>query len=123
MPSLARRSQLGVANAAHPASGFRAVHVAEELEVHPGQPDLEPAISTITERAQHLTRGAGAAIALLMVTKSSAGPAAGRTASVPSWFRRCAGTVAPWEVFVPRRERGISERDSLRSVGGGFEDG
>src|SRR3974377_434636 len=35
MPSLAQRNQLRVANAVHPASGFRAVHVPEEAEIHP----------------------------------------------------------------------------------------
>jgi hypothetical protein len=33
MPSLAQRSQLRVANAAHPASGFRAVHPGEDTEI------------------------------------------------------------------------------------------
>ena len=64
IPSLALRSQLRVANAAHPASGFRAVSVPEEVEIHAGELDLEPAISAITERAQHLTGATGAAIAL-----------------------------------------------------------
>ena len=64
MPSLALRSQLRVANAAHQASGFRAVSPAEEVEIHPAELDLEPAISAITERAQHLTGATGAAIAL-----------------------------------------------------------
>jgi putative methionine-R-sulfoxide reductase with GAF domain len=64
MPSLAQRSQLRVANAAHPASGFKAVSVPEDIEIHAGDLDLEPAISAITERAQHLTRATGAAIAL-----------------------------------------------------------
>lgn len=64
IPSLALRSQLRVANAAHPASGFRAVSVPEEIEIHAGELDLEPAISAITERAQHLTGATGAAIAL-----------------------------------------------------------
>ncbi len=63
-PSLALRSQLRVANAAHPASGFRAVAVPEEIEIRPAELDLEPAISAITERAQHLTGATGAAIAL-----------------------------------------------------------
>jgi putative methionine-R-sulfoxide reductase with GAF domain len=63
MPSLAMRSQLRVANAAHPASGFRAVTV-DETEIHAAELDLEPAISAITERAQHLTGATGAAIAL-----------------------------------------------------------
>jgi len=63
MPSLALRSQLRVANAAHPVSGFRAVSV-EETEIHAAELDLEPAISAITERAQHLTGATGAAIAL-----------------------------------------------------------
>ena len=64
MPSLALRTQLRVANAAHPVSGFRAVSPAEEVEIHPAELDLEPAISAITERAQHLTGATGAAIAL-----------------------------------------------------------
>jgi len=56
--------QLRVANAAHPVSGFRAVALGEEIEIHPAELDLEPAISAITERAQHLTGATGAAIAL-----------------------------------------------------------
>src|SRR5947207_1735762 len=64
MPSLAHRSQLRVANAAHPASGFRAVHAPEDVEIHAAELDLEPAISAITERAQHLTGATGAAIVL-----------------------------------------------------------
>jgi putative methionine-R-sulfoxide reductase with GAF domain len=64
MPSLAQRSQLRVANAAHPASGFRAVYPSEDTEIHAAELDLEPAISAITERAQHLTGATGAAIAL-----------------------------------------------------------
>jgi putative methionine-R-sulfoxide reductase with GAF domain len=64
MPALAQRSQLRVANAAHPASGFRAVFPSEDTEIHAAELDLEPAISAITERAQHLTGATGAAIAL-----------------------------------------------------------
>jgi putative methionine-R-sulfoxide reductase with GAF domain len=64
LPSLTDRSQLRVANAAHPASGFRAVSPQEDVEIHPAELDLEPAISAITERAQHLTGATGAAIAL-----------------------------------------------------------
>ena len=64
MPSLTQRSHLRVTNAAHPASGFRAVQVPEEVEIHAAELDLEPAISAITERAQHLTGATGAAIAL-----------------------------------------------------------
>ncbi|HUA14822.1 MAG TPA: GAF domain-containing protein [Verrucomicrobiae bacterium] len=64
MPSLAMRSQLRLANAAHPISGFRPVPVADDVEIHPAELDLEPAISAITERAQHLTGATGAAIAL-----------------------------------------------------------
>jgi putative methionine-R-sulfoxide reductase with GAF domain len=64
MPSLAQRSQLRVANAAHPASGFRAVSPGEDVEIYSAELDLEPAISAITERAQHLTGATGAAIAL-----------------------------------------------------------
>jgi len=66
MPSLALRSQLRLANAAHPASGIHAVAMTEENEIHlhPAELDLEPAISAITERALHLTGATGAAIAL-----------------------------------------------------------
>jgi GAF domain-containing protein len=64
MPSLAMRSQLRVANAAHPASGVYAMPLNEEIEIHPAELDLEPAISAITERAQQLTGATGAAIAL-----------------------------------------------------------
>ncbi len=64
VPSTALRSQLRVANAAHPVSGFRAVHPGEEVEIRTSELDLEPAISAITERAQHLTGATGAAIAL-----------------------------------------------------------
>jgi putative methionine-R-sulfoxide reductase with GAF domain len=66
VPSLAHRSQLRVSNADHPVSGFRAVPATEELEleIRPAELDLEPAISAITERAQHLTGATGAAIAL-----------------------------------------------------------
>jgi GAF domain-containing protein len=64
VPSIALRSQLRVANAAHPISGFRAVHAGEEIDIRAGELDLEPAISAITERAQHLTGATGAAIAL-----------------------------------------------------------
>ena len=64
VPSTALRSQLRVANAAHPVSGFRAVHPGEEVDIHAAELDLEPAISAITERAQHLTGATGAAIAL-----------------------------------------------------------
>jgi putative methionine-R-sulfoxide reductase with GAF domain len=65
MPSLAMRSQLRVANAAHPASGFHAVSLSDaDTEIHAAELDLEPAISAITERAQHLTGATGAAIAL-----------------------------------------------------------
>jgi GAF domain-containing protein len=63
VPSLSR-SQLRVANAAHPASGFRAVSPGDDIEIRPAELDLEPAISAITERAQHLTGATGAAIAL-----------------------------------------------------------
>jgi putative methionine-R-sulfoxide reductase with GAF domain len=64
VPPLAQRSQLRVANAAHPASGFRAVSPGEDVEIYSAELDLEPAISAITERAQHLTGATGAAIAL-----------------------------------------------------------
>jgi GAF domain-containing protein len=80
MPSLATRSQLRVANAAHPVSGFRAVTVPEEIEIHPAQLDLEPAISAITERAQHLTGATGAAMALRSGEEIVCRARAGRTA-------------------------------------------
>src|SRR5579863_3285420 len=64
VPSTALRSQLRVANARHPVSGFRAVHPGEEVDIHAAELNLEPAISAITERAQHLTGATGAAIAL-----------------------------------------------------------
>lgn len=80
VPSLALRSQLRVASAAHPVSGFRAVTVPEEVEIHPAELDLEPAISAITERAQHLTRATGAAIALRLGDEIVCRARAGRTA-------------------------------------------
>ena len=80
MSSLAQRSQLRVANAAHPVSGFRAVALGEEIEIHPAELDLEPAISAITERAQHLTGATGAAIALRAGDEIVCRARAGRTA-------------------------------------------
>lgn len=79
MPSLAMRSQLRVANAAHPPSGFHAVSV-EDSEIHAAELDLEPAISAITERAQHLTGATGAAIALRAGDEIVCRARAGRTA-------------------------------------------
>jgi GAF domain-containing protein len=79
-PSLAMRSQLRVANAAHPASGFRAVTAPEEIEIQPSELDLEPAISAITERAQHLTGATGAAMALRSGEEIVCRARAGRTA-------------------------------------------
>jgi len=64
VPVSALRSQLRVASAAHPVSGFRAVRPGEEVDIHTAELDLEPAISAITERARHLTGATGAAIAL-----------------------------------------------------------
>ncbi len=80
MPALAQRSQLRVANAAHPVSGFRAVTPGDEIEIHPAELDLEPAISAITERAQHLTGATGAAIALRAGDEIVCRARAGRTA-------------------------------------------
>jgi putative methionine-R-sulfoxide reductase with GAF domain len=74
------RSQLRVANAAYPASGFRAVQAAEEVDIHAAELDLEPAISAITERAQHLTGATGAAIALRAGDEIVCRARAGRTA-------------------------------------------
>ncbi|HEY1676347.1 MAG TPA: GAF domain-containing protein [Candidatus Sulfotelmatobacter sp.] len=79
-PQLTERSQLRVANAVHPASGFRAVTLADEAEIHAGELDLEPAISAITERAQHLTGATGAAIALQSGNEIVCRARAGRTA-------------------------------------------
>lgn len=78
--TLADRSQLRVANAAYPASGFKAVSPVEEIEIHPAELDLEPAISAITERAQHLTGATGAAIALRAGDEIVCRARAGRTA-------------------------------------------
>jgi putative methionine-R-sulfoxide reductase with GAF domain len=80
MPALAQRSQLRVSNAAHPVSGFRAVSPGEDTEIHPAELDLEPAISAITERAQHLTGATGAAIALRAGDEIVCRARAGRTA-------------------------------------------
>lgn len=80
VPSLAHRGQLRVSNAAHPVSGFRAVHPGEEIEIHAAELDLEPAISAITERAQHLTGATGAAIALQAGNEIVCRARAGRTA-------------------------------------------
>jgi putative methionine-R-sulfoxide reductase with GAF domain len=80
MPSTALRSQLRVANAAHPVSGFRAVHAGEEIDIRAAELDLEPAISAITERAQHLTGATGAAIALRAGEEIVCRARAGRTA-------------------------------------------
>jgi putative methionine-R-sulfoxide reductase with GAF domain len=80
VPALVQRNQLRVANALHPASGFRAVQVPEEVEIHAAELDLEPAISAITERAQHLTGATGAAIALRAGDEIVCRARAGRTA-------------------------------------------
>ena len=80
IPSAALRSQLRVANAAHPVSGFRAVHAGEEVEIYTSELNLEPAISAITERAQHLTGATGAAIALRAGDEIVCRARAGRTA-------------------------------------------
>jgi putative methionine-R-sulfoxide reductase with GAF domain len=80
VPLLAQRSQLRVANAGHPVSGFKAVSVSEDVEIHAGELDLEPAISAITERAQHLTGATGAAIALRAGDEIVCRARAGRTA-------------------------------------------
>ena len=80
MPSTVLRSQLRVANAAHPVSGFRAVHAGEEVDIQASELNLEPAISAITERAQHLTGATGAAIALRAGDEIVCRARAGRTA-------------------------------------------
>jgi putative methionine-R-sulfoxide reductase with GAF domain len=80
VPSTALRSQLRVANAAHPVSGIRIVHPGEEVDIRAAELDLEPAISAITERAQHLTGATGAAIALRAGDEIVCRARAGRTA-------------------------------------------
>jgi GAF domain-containing protein len=85
VPSIALRNQLRVANAAHHASGFRSVrageeHAGEEIDIRTAELDLEPAISAITERAQHLTAATGAAIALRAGDEIVCRARAGRTA-------------------------------------------
>jgi putative methionine-R-sulfoxide reductase with GAF domain len=84
VPTTALRSQLRVANAAYPVSGIRIVHPraenGEEVEIHAAELDLEPAISAITERAQHLTGATGAAIALRAGDEIVCRARAGRTA-------------------------------------------
>jgi GAF domain-containing protein len=80
-PSAGLRSQLRVANAAHPVSGFRAVHPGEDIEIQSAELNLEPAISAITERAQHLTGATGAAIALRTGDEIVCRARAGRTAT------------------------------------------
>ena len=80
VPSVALRTQLRVANAAHPVSGFQAVHAGEEIEIRAAELDLEPAISAITERAAHLTGATGAAIALRTGDEIVCRARAGRTA-------------------------------------------
>jgi putative methionine-R-sulfoxide reductase with GAF domain len=80
IPSAGLRSQLRVANAAHPIAGFHAVHPGEEVDIRASELDLEPAISAITERAQHLTGATGAAIALRAGDEIVCRARAGRTA-------------------------------------------
>ncbi|HZZ15145.1 MAG TPA: GAF domain-containing protein [Candidatus Sulfotelmatobacter sp.] len=80
IPAAGLRTQLRVANAAHPVSGFRAVHPGEEVHIHTAELNLEPAISAITERAQHLTGATGAAIALRAGDEIVCRARAGRTA-------------------------------------------
>jgi GAF domain-containing protein len=80
IPTMALRSQLRVANAGHPVSGFRIAHPGEEVDIHAAELDLEPAISAITERAQHLTGATGAAIALRAGEEIVCRARAGRTA-------------------------------------------
>jgi putative methionine-R-sulfoxide reductase with GAF domain len=80
VPSLALRSQLRVANAAHPVSGFHAAAPTDEMDMHPAELDLEPAMSAITERARHLTGATGAAIALRAGDEIVCRARAGRTA-------------------------------------------
>jgi len=79
VPAAVNRSQLRVANAAFPSSGFRAV-TSEEIDIHAAELDLEPAISAITDRAQHLTGATGAAIALRAGDEIVCRARAGRTA-------------------------------------------
>lgn len=65
-----------------PFAAARSLHDAEAaaLRVHPGELDLGPAISAITERAQTLTGASGAAIALRRGDEIICRARAGRTA-------------------------------------------
>jgi putative methionine-R-sulfoxide reductase with GAF domain len=76
------RSRLRVASAAYPVSGFAAV-TRQEIDDHAdidAELNLEPAISAITDRAQHLTGATGAAIALRAGDEIVCRARAGRTA-------------------------------------------
>lgn len=53
---------------------------SNELDIHPGEMDLEPAISVIAERAQALTGASGAAIALRQGSEIICRARTGRTA-------------------------------------------
>ena len=94
MPSTVLRSQLRVANAAHPVSGFRAVHAGEEVDIRASELNLEPAISAITERAQHLTGATGAAIALRAGDEIVCRARAGRTAPELGVRVQCAAGIS-----------------------------
>src|SRR5882762_8390623 len=72
IPSAFLRSQLRVANSAHPASGFRAVPAPEEAELHTADLDLEPAISAITGVRSILPERPARLLPCVVATKSSA---------------------------------------------------
>ena len=81
LPSPLDRSRLRVANAAYPVSGFTTVTRQEidDTDID-AELNLEPAISAITDRAQHLTGATGAAIALRAGDEIVCRARAGRTA-------------------------------------------
>jgi len=63
--SVVHRSRLRVCSAAHGVAGVhRAPMTPHDMDFQPAELDLEPAVSAITERAQHLTGATGAAVAL-----------------------------------------------------------
>jgi GAF domain-containing protein len=68
------------ARAMHAQNNVSAITQAAEVELHPGEMDLEPAINIIAERAQSLTGATGSAIALRRGSEIVCRARTGRTA-------------------------------------------
>ena len=68
------------ARAMHARPNVSIMHVPSEMELHPGEMDLEPAINVIAERAQALTGATGSAIALRSGSEIVCRARTGRTA-------------------------------------------